>query len=468
MEYKTLIVSQFIRSLHQSTTNFSSVLSPDTSYVDILDKNKNSTYNEPESFVEIYADGKIIDESMEEEELIEIEREWLKLQDNVDDLTSETDEESETESDEFEESASNNSYPIQNVLHPTLLRSIFVKAAAEAKKLTHISANSSAYNTTQNQNIQPSLISSNRKIITNSKDPSINKRDNTPNIKEKKCKKKIKEMVLPNVNHIEEYALRKEKSRIQSIIKSIENELEGDVGNGYGDSEWCRAFTQSRKNKNTAIGNSGDRQIRTVSISEERSSIPVVIPTPSWRIIDEYDYHETSDDSSDSDNEIHKSESDDSDYSDETGSSMISNSTWVSPDTIREYVMPERSTCDMKIEIRLVNLSRLQIQAVRKRLKLGLSQPNNVRRSVHLERNRDMGLGGYEDSCEFQSKYTERRRSFRNTNKGVLSSITSRDKEKIDVSNRTEMSKSSLKELARLQFSSAGPKIEIHADRKAS
>ena len=45
-----------------------------------------------------------------------IEREWLKLQDNLDDLTSETDEESELESDEFEESASNNSYPIQNVI----------------------------------------------------------------------------------------------------------------------------------------------------------------------------------------------------------------------------------------------------------------------------------------------------------------------------------------------------------------
>ena len=72
------------------------------------------------------------DESMEEEELIQIEKEWLKLNSTAENLDSETDE----EHDETDDEDDIKTYPIQTVIRPNLLRRILFRAAVEARKST--------------------------------------------------------------------------------------------------------------------------------------------------------------------------------------------------------------------------------------------------------------------------------------------------------------------------------------------
>ena len=470
MEHITLVIPQFSRLLNQSPPNVDTILRDIKCNEDQLNENKNSSFNEQESIMVKHEEvSKTIDESMEEEELIEIEREWLKLNGKVHELGLKTDVGSETDSDSLEDDDIKQSHPIQNVLQPALLRSILLRSAVDARKVSPIPIyHSVAHNTPHNRNIQPSFIQSHGRTSLNLKKSVINDHSSKAAVKVEQCKKNIAELGQLEVNPTEKFSRRKQKSRIQSIIKNIENELEEDIGNGYGDTEWCREFTQLHKHRKTVMANARERQTSTDSTNEGRPSSTICIPTPSWRIIDEYDYHESDCGDHESDSDIDKSESNHSDDSNESDSSTSSNSTWVPPDTISEYVFPNNNTCDMKVEIRLINLTGIQIQALRKKIKYGISTPNctNVPLSVTQgTKMRSIECQNYRESYAREEECMTTRRSSRYTRAKPLHS-PKRNKEEFYIAESPEISQSCLKELARLKFSNAGPKIKITTNRK--
>ena len=163
--------------------------------------------------------SKNAEESMEEEELIQIEKEWLKLNSTTENLESETEE----EHDESDDADDIKTYPIQNVIRPDLLRRILFRAAVEARKSTaQLPRYSSA--------LHDARKSKNTKTI-----PTSIRRKNHPDFKENVTVKSNN-----RTSQEKEVAGEQKPRRRSTVTKDMEKEPENDIGNGYGDLDWCR------------------------------------------------------------------------------------------------------------------------------------------------------------------------------------------------------------------------------------
>ena len=416
------------------------------------------------------------DESMEEEELIQIEKEWLKLNSTAEYLESETDE----EHDEIDDEDDIKTYPIQTVIRPNLLRRILFMAAVEASKSTiQLPRYSSALHDARKSKDTKTIIAS----IKRKKQPEFKE-----NVTVKSNNKTSQEKEL----------VREQKPRRRSTVtKDMEIEPENDIGNGYGDLDWCREFTQPN-DKSTISEISTAIQSQRISIdstNEDKTSSKIDILTPSWRIIPEYDDSES-----------------------ESAESMN-----IPTEFKAETIILKNFDCDSELEIRLVKLTDMQVQALRRRIKFASSKPcvsycsrysflykkrniesqfdsvsdiesedeymkqtknyQNTAKTKHrgnVERKTESDNESEDDAknCRNGEKsrslryleksnkimedvLTDEIKTYQNTAKTRSQRYLQRNKEQLLHSPLSEGSSSCSKELARLQFLNAGPKMKV-------
>ena len=136
----------------------------------------------------------------------------------------------------------------------------------------------------------------------------------------------------------------------------------------------CQEYTKKR---------SEIQDQKEVNISERKDDfIPklnktskTMIPTPSWRVVDDFDSSYSLNHNVRFESNTDDDDSDDSDSSYQSDSSLSSSCTWVPSDSVKEYIFPEAADIDLglKPEVRLINLTENQIQAFCKKLLVGAS-----------------------------------------------------------------------------------------------
>lgn len=333
-------------------------------------KNKNIQYQKGIDNREYEAAG--INPTLTESDLIEIERQWTELENpNIVQLYEyeEYCDESESDDESIEPS-----YPIREVLSHSLVRKILMKSAAAS---FYYSTRNVCIPTSQRnqENKENNHYTKSLKKEVESKHSRLQKTDQRR--ASDALKSRENKIVASNTSKPEQNNTlypRKHKTKIQTIIKKIEKELENDIGNGYGDAQWCQEYTKKR---------SEIQDQKEVNISERKDDfIPklnktskTMIPTPSWRVVDDFDSSYSLNHNVRCESNTDDDDSDDSDSSYQSDSSLSSSCTWVPSDSVKEYIFPEAADIDLglKPEVRLINLTENQIQAFCKKLLVGAS-----------------------------------------------------------------------------------------------
>ena len=424
------------------------------------DKNK-TNFNLHRDMNLITNDEAQIDDLLEEKVLIDIEMQYLNMHEDLEEIVSDSEEEDglfRLQRDMMP------CYPIQNVLKPAVLKSILYKSAIElSTRKTRRSKSFFSCDITNKKNTKlPRRC--NQKITQQANKINPSTRSTNPLNMTKYCSKTT---ITPTENKkLDVLNRRDQESTMKSMIKNIEQELENEVGNGYGNLEWCKEHTKIRVTSKKNIEN--DAEIDDCNITEKKELYSRInnIPTPSWRIIEEYDVHDSSCDVPESVN-TYNSESNDSDSSDDSDSSETSTSTWVPHDMVAEYNFPNKAECTEKIEVRLINLQQIHIQAICKSLKrrnlLSCTTPVNAtcKNVADGDNNSSAGLTDI-SKCDTGSG------NEKNTlkNKGSGQHNFSKNNSNVSLQNN-ELSKSCQRELARLQFANAGPKMKTRSSLKS-
>ena len=402
-----------------------------------------------------------IDDLLEEKVLIDIETQYLNMHDDLEEIVTDSEEEDDLFGLQRDMMPC---YPIRNVLKPAVLKSILYKSAIELstrktrrsksffscdianKRNTKLPRRCNQKTTQQPKKINPSTGSTNPLNMT------------------KYCSETT---ITPTENKkLDVLNRRHQESTMKSMIKNIEQELENEVGNGYGNLEWCKEHTKLRVNSKKKIEN--DAEIDDCNITEKKELYSKInnIPTPSWRIIEEYDVHDSSCDVAESVN-TYTSDSNDSDSSDDSDSSETSTSTWVPHNMVAEYNFPNQAECTENIEVRLINLQKIHIQAICKSLKsknlLSCTTQENAtcKKIADGDNNSSVGLANI-SKCDTRSGNEKNTRR----NKGSQQDNFSKNNSNISLQN-DELSKSCQRELARLQFANAGPKMKTRSRLKS-
>lgn len=335
---------------------------------DNLNKNKDIKH-QITLVTERIGDNEMNYSTLSEKDLIEIERQWGELKDLQFDQSN--DDEEYYDISDHEEEYIEPLRPIQEVLNPVLVRKILMKSAAAS----HYFAMKN-FRTASGQNIKENY----HYTKSYMKREVESKPSRTPKTDQRKSSTALKindndALASPSFRQEQNNTLypRKQKTMIQSMIKKIEKELESDIGNGYGDAEWCQAYTKKRSESSEQKQlNDDDSNNRLTSKVLHTSK--ALIQTPSWRVIEDFDLPGTSSDNAYCDKNIDE-ESVYSDSSDLSDSSLSSSCTWVSSDAVKEYIFPKADDIvfGSKTEVRLINLTKIQIAALCKKLKAGTS-----------------------------------------------------------------------------------------------
>ena len=460
-EHMTLIIDKSSRFCNDYSSN-----SPKDKF-EINVKEDNLNINNKHSFgqhkvTHVEKDcSKGLDETLEEKELIEIEKQWISFYEDQSEIDSDSEDEACEDLIGSEDENMKPSYPIQNVLDRALVRIILIRAAKEAKNVNEARSQVVKLKTSFKYKKPMPLQPFNENVKLDSK--SSKSPFKPAPLKEENSENTVLEVQFPPTLK-NDLSTRNQKKRIQSMIKNIEHELENDIGNGYGNLKWCEEYTKFRGDIKKAASNETDKQNYNDSNNKNSYQPQKHIPTPSWRIIDEYDIPDSISDTCDAPN-IELMNSDDSDESD---SSDTSTSTWVPSDTLTEYILPNQMDCDMNVEIRLVNLTNIQIQAVCKELKYGISRPIIASNTPTSKRALNLNSKAYNTDKRKQIENGEQPNASENLcvqttliqGTGTSSKI---NRPYLDHCNK--ISKPCLKELARLEFSNAGPKMRKGSKR---
>ena len=363
VEYMTLIVQSSIEvcssSYNISTKNESE--NTKKSVEDNLALNKDIDFQicvEPE----VYDESDKKSTTLTEEHLIEIEHEWMRLNDMKYGIMK--DEQEDWELSESEDECIQPLYPIQNVLNPILVKNILLKSAVAS---CDFSANPfyTKTNRTPKKGKENNLFSKHSIKEHPESNHSRGERRVPEHHRSRKDNHLVSSVKPTDIQHDAIFP-RKQKTRIQSIIKKIEKELENDIGDGYGDAQWCKEFTKNRKELDE-IKEPSAEESKTDLTNRLMQTPKTFIPTPSWRVLEDYDCADGIIDNTECDAGIDDVRSVHSDTSYQSESSLDSSTTWVPSDTLKEYIMPvDNLDSDLNVEVRLINLTEIQIQALRK------------------------------------------------------------------------------------------------------
>ena len=330
-------------------------------------KNNNIQYQKGIDNQEYGAAG-INHSTLTESDLIEIERQWTELENpNILQLY---DYEEYCDESESDDESIEPSYPIREVLSHSLVRKILMKSAAAS--FYYSTRNGYIPTTQKNQeNKENNHSTKSLKKEVESKHSRLQKTDQrrAPNA----LKSRENEIAAPNSSKPEQNNTlypRKQKTKIQTIIKNIEKELENDIGDGYGDAQWCQEYTKKRSEIQVNIS---ERKVDFIPKLNETSK--TMIPTPSWRVVEDFDSSYSLNHNVRRESNTDDDDSIDSDSSYQSDNSLSSSCTWVPSDSVKEYIFPETADIDLELkpEVRLINLTENQIQALCKKLVVGTS-----------------------------------------------------------------------------------------------
>ena len=204
----------------------------------------NSLFNQKENLDVGNDNQECIYELLEEEELIEIEREWAKL-DETNQFSLETDDEIDEDGIDSKEDDNNPTYPIQNILQPALVRRILLRAALEATNVADKQLWKSHMNNSIKNKRRPTTKLNSTKMKVKS-DHDVDHGACTSALPKNEQSKSIADSSNLTQKQPTLSSLRKQKNRIVSIVKDIEKDLEADIGNGYGNYQWCKEYTKFR------------------------------------------------------------------------------------------------------------------------------------------------------------------------------------------------------------------------------
>ena len=343
---------------------------------DNLSKNKYLEYKKCEQS-EFDEYNKIYNTDITENELIEIERQWAEMM-NVS-LSQLKEIEDDSDMSESDEECNQPKYPIKKVLNNSFVRKILLRSAAASRNFSLIkfpksNTGSSIHNKDNKNRAKPSLKKElDTKLVRLPK--KVPRFSNTREEKEfsfsTHCSEPPKSNLFP----------RQQKTKIQSIIKKIEKDLENDIGNGYGDAQWCEVFTKRRID--TKEHDQISAELRDDYLTDKkRQATKSLILTPSWRVIDDYNLPDSHNDNAQYDCSSDDNESVSSDSSNQSDSSLSSTGTWVSSDVVKEYMLPKTNELEsgIRAEVRLINLTKMQVQALCKKFILS-APPSNSSRS---------------------------------------------------------------------------------------
>ena len=310
--------------------------------------------------------------TLTESDLIEIERQWTELENP--NFVQLYDYEEYCDVSESDDESIEPSYPIREVLSHSLVRKILMKSAAASY---YYSTRNNCMPTSQRnqENKENNHCTKSLKKEVESKHSRLQKTDQkrASDALESRDNKIVASTTSKPEQNNTLYP-RKQKTKMQTIIKNIEKELENDIGDGYGDAQWCQEYTKKR---------SEVQDQKQVNISERKDDyIPklnktskTVIPTPSWRVVEDFDSSYSLNHDVRCESNTDDDDSLDSDSSYQSDNSLSSSCTWVPADSVKEYIFPEAVDIDLglKPEVRLINLTENQIQALCKKLMIGTS-----------------------------------------------------------------------------------------------
>ena len=330
-------------------------------------KNKNIQYQKGIDNQEYEAAG-INHSTLTESDLIEIERQWTELENP--NFVQLYDYEEYCDESESDDESMEPSYPIREVLSHSLVRKILMKSAA-----------ASFYYSTRNVCIPTSQRNQENKE-NNHYTKSLKKEVESKHSRVQKTEQRRasdalnsreNEIVASNSSKPEQNNTlypRKQKMKIQTIIKNIEKELESDIGDGYGDAQWCQEYTKKRSEIQVNISERKDDFIPKLNKTSK-----TIIPTPSWRVVEDFNSSYSLNHNVRCESNTDDDDSLDSDSSYQSDNSLSSSCTWVPADSVKEYIFPEAVDIDLglKPEVRLINLTENQIQALCKKPMIGTS-----------------------------------------------------------------------------------------------